>query len=272
MTLADDIRAAGAPLKQPTDAQKASRVLVWDIETRPAQISGEVYDLKMRSQYLPHRWITEPGAMVAWGAHWLHEPGRVMYSDLHDPDMLTKLWALLDEASYDVTYNGVSFDHKRVRGYFARAGLPPARPSKRIDLIKTVRTLGFESNSLEYACRVLGTEHQKLAEETGGAGNWRGVVDGDPTARKLMRRYCTHDVRATADLYVALLPFVPSHPHMGFAAHDDALRCPRCGSADHRDVGSYQAEVIRYRQHRCGTCRGLFRSVHHSRAGLSRAI
>lgn len=153
-----------------------------------------------------------------------------------------------------------------MRGYFAREGTPPPRPSKSIDLIKAVRTLGYESSSLAYACRMLGTEHQKLDEETGGAGNWRGVIDGDPEARKLMRRYCTGDV------HLSLLPWIPNHPDMGFSARDDHMRCPRCGSADHRDVGAYQAVVVRYRQHRCGTCRGLFRSVHHSRAGLSRAV
>lgn len=253
-----------------TTAIQASRVLVYDIETHPARVEMDIYDLKLRNPYVNHHNVVRPGGMVAWSAHWLHEPGVVHYADIQHPDMHQRLWNLLDASAYRITYNGDRFDEKRTRGYFARAGFAPPRPSKNIDLIKTVRTFGLESNSLAYACRMFGTQHQKLTEI--GAGHWRGVMEGDPAARKLMRRYATHDVRATTDLYLSLLPWIPNHPHMGFSAHDDALRCPRCGSADHRDVGAFQAVVIRYRQHRCGNCAGLFRSVRHSRAGQSRAV
>lgn len=265
-----DLLAAGPPTRKPTDAQKASNVLVYDIETFPALVQHHLYDLKMRNPYVHHSNVIRPGGMLAWSAHWLHEPGVVHYADIHDPRMHERLWELLDSSSYRVTYNGDRFDEKKVRGYFARQGFPPPRPSKSIDLIKTVRTFGLESNSLDYACRMFGTEHQKLVDI--GAGGWQGVIDGDPHARKMMRRYATHDVRATTDLYLSLLPWIPNHPHMGFAAEDDQLRCPRCGSADITDVGAYQAVVVRYRQHRCGSCSGLLRSLTHSRAGRSRAV
>lgn len=258
--------------KLDTTGLRASNVLVWDIETRPAHVEMDVYDLKLRNPYINHRNVTQPGGMVAWGAHWLHEPGTVHYADIHDPNMHERLWELLDAASFDVTYNGIRFDHHKVRGYFARIGMPPPRPSRPIDLIRTVRTFGLESNSLEYACRMFDTEHKKLAEQTGGANNWRGVIAGDPTARSLMRRYCVGDVRATADLYLSLLPWIPAHPHVGFSAHDQELRCPRCGSDDHHDVGVWQAQVVRYRQHRCGNCMGTFRSTFHSRVARSRSI
>ena len=255
-----------------TTILKASNILVWDIETRPARVETDVYDLRLRSPYIHHSKVVEPGAMVAWAAHWLHEPGTVHYADLHHTDMLERLWDMLDRASYTVTYNGDRFYHRKVRGYFARAGMPPHRPSKSIDLIKTVRTFNLESNSLDYACRVFGTANQKLADTTGGASNWRGVVDGDPEARRMMRRYAVGDVKATTDLYLSLLPWIQNHPHMGFAADDDKVRCPRCGSDNISDVGAYQAVIIRYRQYRCGNCRGLLRTTFHSRAGLSRAI
>lgn len=265
------MRLAQAVREIDTTALQASNVLVYDIETRPAHVEFDTYDLKLRNPYLPHTTIVEPGGMVAWGAHWLHEPGVVHYADILQPDMHERLWDLLDRSSYVVTYNGDRFDQRKVRGYFAREGMAPPRPSKSIDLIKTVRTFGLESNSLAYACRTFGTEHQKLIE-TGGANNWRGLVAGDPVARRLERTYCVGDIRATTDLYLSLLPWIPNHPHMGFSAHDEQMRCPRCGSADHEDVGAYQAVVIRYRQHRCHNCKGLFRSVRHSRAGLSRAV
>lgn len=265
--------ANGQPIRPELDTTilRASNVLVFDIETKPARVEMDTYDLKLRNPYIHHRNVVEPGGMIAWAAHWLHEPGVVHYADMHDDRMHERLWELLDKASYVVSYNGDNFDLRRARGYFARLGYPPFRKPKSIDLIKAVRTFGIESNSLEYACRMFDTPHKKLAEETGGAGNWRGVVDGDPLARKLMRRYCTHDVRATADLYLSLLPWIPNHPHMGFAADDDALRCPRCGSDDHSDAGVVQAVVVRYRGRRCNNCTGHFRTTFHSRVGSSRA-
>lgn len=253
-----------------TTVLQAANILVYDIETMPARVEFDTYDLKLRNPYIHHSKVTRPGGLLAWAAHWLHEPGVVHYGDIHDTYMHERLWDLLDRSSYRVTFNGDRFDEKRVRGYFARKGFPPPRPSKSIDLIKTVRTFGLESNSLDYACRMFGTQHQKLVDI--GAGGWRAVLDGDMQARKMMRRYATHDVRATTDLYLSLLPWIPNHPHVGFAADDETLRCPRCGSGDHADVGAFQAVVVRYRQHRCDNCGGLFRSVRHSRAGLSRAV
>lgn len=265
--LADHIRR---PQTIDTTQLEASNVVVFDIETRPARVEVDLYDLKLRSPYIHHANVVQPGGMIAWAAHWLHEPGRVHYADLHDETMHQRLWDIIDRASYAVTYNGDRFDLRKIRGYFARQGMPPPRPPKSIDLIKTVRTFALESNSLDYACRVFGTEHQKLTDI--GAGGWRQVVEGDPTARKLMRRYATHDVRALADLYLSLLPWIHNSPHMGFSAHDTELRCPRCGSADYEDAGVWQAVVVRYRQKRCGNCRGVFRTTYHSRAGMTRAV
>lgn len=257
------------PAKPDTTVLQAANILVYDLETFPALVQHHVYDLKLRNPYIHHANVVKPGGLLAWSAHWLHEPGVVHYGDIHDTYMHERLWDLLDRSSYRVTFNGDRFDEKKVRGYFARKGLVPPRPSKGIDLIKTVRTFGLESNSLAYACRVFGTEHQKLVDI--GAGGWQGVIDGDTQARKLMRRYATHDVRATTDLYLSLLPWIPNSPHMGFAA-DDELRCPRCGSDTYEPAGVWQAVVVRYKQFRCGNCRGLFRTTFHSRVGASRAI
>jgi len=259
---------SGPPTSKQAPALKASRVLIFDIETIPARVEFDTYDLKQRSDYIPHKHVKEPGRMLAWGAQWYHEPHSVMYRDTRHPDMLEDLWKLLDSASYAVTFNGDRFDLKKVRGYFARAGLPPFRQPKSIDLIKTARTFGFESASLDYTCRMFGVR-RKI--DNGGANNWRGCLAGDEHAWKSMRTYCVGDVRATTDLWDALRPWIPGHPIMGYPG-DDATRCPRCLSTDVRDVGAVQAITIRYRQYRCHGCTGLFRTTPHSRVGSVRAL
>jgi len=248
----------------------SAKILTWDIETIPALVEFETYDLKMRNPYIAHKNVKRPGGMFSWGAKWLHEPHTVMYRDHRSPSMLEDLWRLLDEAAYSVTYNGDGFDFKRVRGYMVRAGLPPFRMPKSIDLIKTVRQLGFESASLDYACRMTAaTDRRKV--DNGGAGRIRDALAGDEQAYKDVRVYCGGDVRATEDLYIALLPWLKNPPHVGFAA-DDEPRCPRCGSTELQRDGVHQAVVIRYTQWRCLNCRGLCRTTAHSRASVTRGV
>ena len=244
----------------------ASGILIFDIETVPATV--HTYDL--RTRFISPKSVATPGSMLSWAAQWYHEPTRVMYRDVRSAEMLPDLWQLLDHASYVVGYNSDRFDLRKVRGYFARNGLPPARPAKSIDLIKAVRTLGFESASLDYAARMFGVRRKV---DNGAVANWQDCLMGDATAWKRLRRYNTGDVRTTTELFDAIRPWIPGHPYMGFAAKDDnGEHCPRCGSTDTRQEGVVQAVVIRYRQHRCLNCKGLYRSTLHHRAGYTRAV
>src|SRR5690606_10688120 len=101
-----------------TTVLQAANILVYDIETTPARVEFDTYDLKLRNPYIHHSKVTRPGGLLAWSAHWLHEPGVVHYGDVHDTYMHERLWDLLDRSSYRVTFNGDRFDEKRVRGYF----------------------------------------------------------------------------------------------------------------------------------------------------------
>jgi hypothetical protein len=266
-----DLAAQGPPARTKNldrTVLDAAKILTWDIETVPAKVELETYDLKLRNPYIHHANVVEPGKMLAWTAKWYHEPHRVMYRDLRHPDMLQDLWSLLDAASYSVTFNGDRFDLRKVRGYFARAGMPPFRQPKSIDLIKTVRTMGWESSSLDYSCRMFGVR-RKI--DNGGAGHWRKALQGDETAWRELRRYAVGDVRATEDLFDAVRPWITNHPIMGYPG-DDLTRCPRCVSPDVNECGAIQAQVIRYRQFRCNSCLGLFRTTMHSRSGVVRAL
>jgi hypothetical protein len=245
----------------------ASNILCFDIETIPATVT--TYDLK--PNWISHKNVVTPGEMLCWSAGWYHEPGKVSFMDRQHEGydgMLIGLWNLLDKASYVVGWNSDRFDLKKVRGYFARAGLPPFRPPKSIDLVKAARTFGFESASLDYTARMFGVRRKV---DNGGAANWQRCMAGEEEAWALMKEYNEGDVLATIDMFDALRPWIPNHPHMGFAA-DDEKRCPRCGSDDLTDVGVTQAVVIRYRMHRCGNCGGLSRSTIHSRASVTRAV
>lgn len=246
-----------------------ANILTFDIETTPARAELDIYQQGRR--WVGYKAITEPGGLLSWSAKWYGEPHRIYHMNATNPDMLEGLWHLLDQSSYVVTWNGDAFDLKKVRGYFARAGMPPPRPSKSIDLIKTARTLGFESASLAYVAKVLNLNHQKADGEV--LTDWRAVLAGDRVQAKRLRFYNNQDVRVTEDAFDTLRPWIKNHPYIGFAAaDDDGKRCPRCGSGNTEQVGSYQAVVLKYRQSRCLDCTGLFRSAFQYRVGYTHAI
>lgn len=237
-----------------------ANILIFDIETIPATVN--TYDLK--TNWIAHQNVVTPGDILCWSAGWYHEPGKTMFMDRvnHGYDeMLLGLWELLDQASYVVGWNSDRFDLKKARGYFARAGLPPFRPPKSIDLMKTAKTFGFESVSLDYTARMFGVRRKV---QNGGAANWKACMDGDQEAWKLMRTYNRGDVLTTVELFDAMRPWITNHPNLGLAV-DGEKRCPRCGSEDLAEVGVHQAVVVRYRMSRCGNCKGLSRSTARTR-------
>lgn len=263
------MKLADLEVAEPNHVLHDANILCFDIETTPAHFEVDTYAQGKR--WLGHKDITRPGGLLSWSAQWYHEPRRVTHMNATQPGMLQTLWGLLDASSYVVGWNSDSFDLRKVRGYFVRAGMMPPRPSKSIDLIKTARTLGFESAALAYVARILNVQHQKLDGSV--LTDWRACLAGDPVALKLLRVYNNADVRCPMDVFDALRPWIPHHPYMGFAAADDnGSRCPRCGSNNTAEVGAYQAIVIRYRQHRCLDCTGLYRSAFHSRIGYTHAI
>lgn len=253
---------------------KASNIWCFDIEWVP--LLGYTYNTY--KAYMNPKWVVQPGHMLSWSAASYEHPERVYSMDIRSgaEDMLSGLWKVLDHASYAVTYNGGDpganggYDFPKVKGELARLGLEMPRPPRSIDLFKTVRGMGWDYKSLYWAAKMMGT---RTKVDNGGASLWWDcVVEDDPKAWKDLRSYNAGDVRATLDLYDALRPYIRNHPPVGFAAKDDEIRCPRCGSSEVRLAGTYQAQVIRYSQFRCENCRGLFRTTLHSRLQQVKAL
>jgi len=268
MKLADlDQRTTNQSIKDSQTLADAG-IITLDIETIPAH--GEIDFYSQGKRWIGYKNIVTPGRLASFAfQHWT-EPNTVHYRDLWDEDMYEVLWKVMDSASYLVTWNGDLFDIKKIRGYLMRTGYPPFTPPKSIDLIKPARTFGFESPSLSYVARILNLPHQKLDGETGGASNWRGLVASDPAARKRMRRYCTHDVRVTTDAFMAFLPWAKL-PVIG-TPREGATVCPRCGSTNASKAGTHLATQIRYKQYRCNSCTGIFRTTFHSRASHAHTL
>lgn len=224
-----------------------SKTLVVDIEWSPAT----AYVWKMFDENISPDQLLDPGGLLCFCAHWVGSKEFIFMSEWEHGkyEMAVKLRELLDEADGIITYNGNKYDLPKIRGHLMLEGLQPFAPPTSIDLIKTIRSLGFVMNRLAYIAPLLGVG-EKMKHE--GFALWRSVLAGDPKAQKRMKKYCIQDVRVTARLYQRILPFIADHPHLG----DNKGACGGCGS-DHLQMrGFRRTKFFKVQRLQCQDCGG----------------
>lgn len=238
------------------------KILVLDIETAPA----EVYAWNFFQTNIGIGMVIKPGYMLCWGARW-HGTNKALFGSLHHDgreQMVKRIHALMSEADAIVTYNGKRFDIKHLHREMLMCGLTPPAPHHDIDLYHTVRSqFAFESKKLQYVAEALGIG-SKVKHR--GFDLWRDIIErDDPKAWAEMRRYCNQDVKLTDVLYVRLLPWIKSHPHIGLVTDVHDSRCGRCGSKDLVREGFQMTMVRRYQRFVCMACGGWSRGQHQQR-------
>lgn len=198
------------------------RLLFLDIEWRPVKAYvWQAWD----ENIIPEK-IIEDGGLLCICFKFSDDKEYQFYSDwTHTKEeMLIATREAILNADAVITYNGDKYDLPKIQGELLRHNLPPMPPVTSIDLIKTVKKMGFFMNRLGFIGPFLGlgkkTEHE-------GFALWRKVDNGDPIAQKKMQRYCIQDVRLLVKLYQRIKPFVKTHPHLGFTSPES---CPVCGS------------------------------------------
>jgi DNA polymerase elongation subunit (family B) len=173
-------------------------------------------------------------------------------SEHHDGrgTMLSRLWALLDEADIVVSWNGDSFDLPWIRGELATAGYTPPSAFISVDLIKTARSFRLDSNRLDDVAQLYGRGSKM---DTGGIDLWKACLAGDRKAWDKMRRYNRRDVILTERLLDDLWPWIKNLPHRGQWTRDREC-CPSCGSTDLTLVGITYTKTLEYPKLRCDDC------------------
>lgn len=223
----------------------SSKILVLDIEWSPAL----AYVWKMWDENISPDQLVDAGGLLCFGAHWLDTKDFIFKSAWEDGkyEMALSLRALLDEADAVVTYNGNRYDLPKIRGHLMLEGVKPFAPPTSIDLIKTVKGLGFVMNRLAYIAPLLGIG-EKMKHE--GFRLWRLVLEGDPKAQARMKKYCIQDVRVTTRLYKHVLPFITDHPHLG----DNKNACGTCGSNNIQLRGFRRTKFFKVQRLQCTDC------------------
>lgn len=222
-----------------------NKLLVLDIEWSPAK----AYVWRMWDENVTPDQLIDPGGLLCFCAHWIGSKDFMFFSEWQQgkKEMAIALQELLNEADAVIGYNSNKYDLPKIRGHLLLEGLEAFAPPTSIDLIKTVKGLGFVMNRLAYIAPLLGVG-SKMKNE--GFRLWRSVLEGDVKAQSRMQKYCIQDVRVTTNLYHKIKGYIPNHPHLG----DDKGDCGSCGSNHLQSRGHRRTKYFKIQRLQCTDC------------------
>lgn len=238
--------------------KQGPRILTFDIETWP--MHAVIWSTGQ--QYVTIDQIKQDTSILSFAAKWMHEPvSKAIYMDVSnqrdyrdDKRIMKGLHKLLNEAEVVISQNGKAFDAKRVNARFAVHGLGPVSPFKHIDTCQLARkTFGFSSNKLAFLSETLNEKYKKLPHaKFPGRALWDACAARNPAAWAEMKKYNTHDVLATEELYTKLAPWGTG---VNFAAYSDNLvfHC-NCGSSLFKKEGFNKTKSGKFQQLSCIKC------------------
>jgi hypothetical protein len=221
-------------------------ILILDIEWRPTK----AWVWRAWDETVQPDQIIDDGGVLCVGLKWLGKRKRYIFSEWEHgkKGMLKETHAMLSQADAVVTYNGDKYDLPKLNGEFLRYGFPSPPAPTSIDLIKTVKKLGFFMNRLAFIGPFLGLGG-KVSHE--GFSLWTKVMKGDEAAIKRMTRYCLKDITLTEQLYKRVRPYIRNHPYMG---NTSPKCCGACGSKQLQSRGVRRTKAFRIQRLHCQGC------------------
>jgi hypothetical protein len=221
----------------------APKILFLDIEWRPtkALVWGA-----WQQNILPPQ-ILEDGGLFCVGAKWYGSKETFVFSEWEHGHvgMLERTVELMNDADLIVGYNSDKYDLPKLEGEFILHGIPLPPKVASVDLMKTVKKLGYFMNRLAFIAPYLGIG-SKMENE--GFLFWRRVMEGDEKSQAKMEKYCAQDVKLTEKLYDRIKPAIRNHP----ALH--GKDCPECGSAKAQKRGWRPTRTQRIQRLHCQNC------------------
>lgn len=229
---------------------------MFDIENSPS--SGLFYELWKEGNIVS---IEKQWYLLSFAYKWLGEkkthvislPDFKLYKKdkENDRDLVKALHEIMSEADVVIAHNGNNFDIKKSNARFIFHGLKPTTPFKSIDTLQVARRyFQFTSNRLNDLGVYLGLG-KKL--KTGGFDTWKGCMNGDMKAWKLMCEYNKQDVVLLEKIYLTMLPWIQNHPNVNIL--DERVgACPNCASTKIIKRGYGITLTTKYPRYRCTDC------------------
>jgi len=235
---------------------KNIRILTIDIEWRPILS----YHWGLWDQNIGITQIVDDGGLLCFAAKWFGTKEILFFSENDGHQlMVEKAHELLSEADVLITYNGDKYDIKKLNQEFMLAKMPPPRPFKSIDLVKSNKTrFDLPSRKLDYLVQRSGVGAK--VKHT-GFELWTDCMAGDPVAWALMEKYNRMDVTVTERAYLRILPWITNAPHLAMFT-GDGFGCPYCGSTKKLiRSGLTHTLVQSYQLYECVNCGGWVRGT-----------
>lgn len=220
------------------------KILYFDIEWAPAQ----AFVWQMWDQNISPDQLISPGGLLCFSAFWEGSRTPIFASEWEDghENMVLRLYDLFQEADVLVTYNGNKYDIPKAMGEFLLLGLRPPPPPTSIDLLQTVKKLGFVMNRLAFIGPFLKIG-KKIKNE--GFPLWTAVMAGDAAAQNRMKRYCIQDSRLLVSLYKKIKPYIRNHPFLG-----ERGVCGACDGTHLQSRGYRRTKTFRIQRLQCQSC------------------
>lgn len=142
------------------------------------------------------------------------------------------LRVLLDEADIVIAQNGKKFDVRKINARLIIHGFRPPSPYRVIDTMLVARKyFAFTSQKLKYTSEILGVPPKDEHAEYPGFKLWAAVLQDDPKAWRVMKRYNKQDIISTEWVYLKMRAWIENHPNLGVYSMSTTPICPNCGSA-----------------------------------------
>lgn len=250
------------------------RILLFDLET--AFLECSTWGI-WKQVIQPHQ-IIKPWSILSWAAKWLCESeimGEAVTTkaavERDDSKIIGKLWDLIDEADIIIAHNAWNFDVRRMNARFLVNDLPPPKPYQVIDTLKvSKRNFDLPSHKMDFLNNLLDNQ---LKDKTDYELWTRCCLDdrsylraggkltmSQQEALDYLLKYNKTDITALEELYLAIRPWIKSHPNVGLYVNATEPCCPNCGSFAIEWAGHYYTPAGRYKSFRCETCGAIGRS------------
>lgn len=237
------------------------RILLWDLETSLLRVGTfSLYPDSINHQNILDDWYIISGAWKYLdktkisAVSGLDDPKRFKKDVRDDYHVVSTIRNVLEDVDVIVGHNQDRFDIKKFQARLIYHSLEPLpKLIHSVDTLKQVRRIAaFSSNRLDYLTKHLCGEGKMGTS----SGLWLRAMQGDVAAITEMVKYNKVDVKRLEDLYLRLLPYMKSHPHVGaIGGQDRNDSCPSCGSVElTRQRIKFTASGLKRIQKQCKGC------------------
>lgn len=246
-------------------ATKKPRILYVDIENSRMTLEFKSYSLYDNNRLHPSA-IKEDWYITCAAWAWLDVPnqkvGRIQgaktsdftsydtnYRD--DYGILVELREAMSQADLIIGHNSDSFDIKKINYKFVKHGLEPLDLPPTVDTLKAARKyLRSSSNSLYYLAKEFGVP---MKVDLPKGTMWK-ADDGCEKSLDVLFKYCKGDIKAGANLYFKLLPYIKNHPNINKTTNGPKTACGSCGSKNVSKNGTRKTRTAVYQRYLCNDC------------------